>query len=107
MSMDEICSWIIHSSVWEMKRIAKMLRKQGTAILNYVDERVTNAVLERINSVIALVKRRARGCRNMEYFKTVIYLSCGNLRLDVTSIAQLPTQFVEQSDLLPFLQVIF
>ncbi len=95
LSMDELCSWIIHSNIWEMKRIVKMLRRHEEAILNYFDERIINAVLEGINSVIALVKRRARGFRNMEYFKTMIYLVCGKLQLEPASIVKLPTHFVE------------
>ena len=95
LSMDELCSWIMHSNIVEMKRIARMLRKHKTAILNYFDYRITNAALEGLNSVIALVKRRARGFRNMEYFKTMIYLACGKLALDPTSIVQLPTRFSE------------
>ena len=95
LSMDELCSWIMHSNVYEMKRIAKMLRNHEAEILNYFDNRITNAVLEELNSIIALVKRRARGFRNMEYFKTMIYLSCGKLELDPLSLVQLPTQFVE------------
>ena len=95
LNMDEVCSWIMHSNMWKMKRIAKMLRRYETVILNYFDERVTNAVFEGINSVIALVKRRARGFRNMEYFKTMIYLACDKLQLDFTSIGQVPTQSVE------------
>lgn len=92
LSMDELCSWIMHSTIWEMKRIAKMLRKHQAAILNYFDYRITNAVLEGMNSVIALVKRRARGFRNMEYFKTMIFLSCGKLDLDPTSLFLVPTR---------------
>jgi len=95
LGMDELCNWIMHSNVYEMKRIAKMLRKHEDEILNYFDNRMTNAVLEGLNSIIALVKRRARGFRNMEYFKTMIYLSCGKLQLNPLSLVQLPTRFAE------------
>lgn len=47
--------------------------------MNYFDHRLTNAVLEGMNSVIQSAKRLARGFRNPEYFKTVIYLKLGKL----------------------------
>ena len=42
--------------------------------MNYFDHGLANAVLEGMNSVIQSAKRLARGFRNPEYFKTVIYL---------------------------------
>ena len=37
--------------------------------------------IEGADSVIQNVKRRARGFRNMDYFATMIYLTCGRLDL--------------------------
>ena len=54
-------------------------------ILAYFDHRRTNAVLEGLNSIIQNVKTRARGFRNMDYFSTMIYLTCG--RLDLRTVA--------------------
>ena len=51
----------------------------------YFDHRRTNAVLEGLNSIIQNVKTRARGFRNMDYFSTMIYLTCG--RLDLRTVA--------------------
>ena len=44
-------------------------------------EAMANAVLEGMKSVVQNVKRRARGFRNMDYFATMIYLTCGRLDL--------------------------
>ena len=54
-------------------------------ILAYFDHRRTNAVLEGLNSIIQNVKTRARDFRNMDYFSTMIYLTCG--RLDLRTVA--------------------
>ena len=43
----------------------------------------TNTILEGMNSIIQNIKRRARGFRNDEYFKTMIYLGCGKLNLNI------------------------
>lgn len=50
-------------------------------IVAYFEHPYTNAVLEGVNSVVQNVKRRARGFRNMDYFATMIYLTCGKLDL--------------------------
>lgn len=77
--LDALCSWIMHSNVPQMKEVAKTLRRNRDEVLNYFDHRLTNAVLEGMNSVIQSAKRLARGFRNPEYFKTVIYLKLGKL----------------------------
>ena len=69
-----LCSWMMHS---------RLEPRHSEEILNYFKYKYTNAVLEGMNSVIQNLKCRARGFRNMEYFKTMIYLVCGKLDLDV------------------------
>jgi transposase len=64
-----------------MKDLARMIRRHFDDILAYFDHPCTNALLEGLNSIIQNVKRRARGFRNMNYFATVIYLTCGKLDL--------------------------
>ena len=41
--------------------------------------------IEHKHSIIQNVKTRARGFRNMDYFSTMIYLTCG--RLDLRTVA--------------------
>ena len=47
--------------------------------MNYFDLRLTNGVLEGINSIIQAAKSRARGYRSTENFITIIYLLAGKL----------------------------
>lgn len=71
-----------------MKKFAGTLKNHWDQILNYFDNRYTNAVLEGMNSVVQNIKTRARGFRNTEYFATMIYLVCGGLPMeDVMKIA--------------------
>ncbi len=65
-----------------MKKFCSTLKNHWNEILNYFENRFTNAVLEGVNSVVQNVKTRARGFRNCEYFKTMIYLVCGGLPID-------------------------
>lgn len=78
----KLCSWMMHSRLDAMKKFCRLLRGHWNEILNYFDHRYTNAILEGINSKIQNVKRRARGFKNLEYFKSLIYLDCGGLDID-------------------------
>ena len=81
-ALKKLCSWIMHSKLEPMKKFCKMLREHWNEILNYFDNKYTNAILEGINSIIQNIKRRARGFRNEEYFETMIYLVCGEIDID-------------------------
>jgi transposase len=39
-----------------------------------------------LNSIIQHIKTRVRGLRNMDYFSTMIYLTCGKLDLATVTI---------------------
>lgn len=73
---------LINSGIEEMQKLAKNIGLKLVNILNYFEYRVTNATLEGINSMIQMAKSRARGFRNVENFKTIIYLISG--KLDIT-----------------------
>ncbi len=79
--LNKLCSWMKRSRLMPMKEFAQLLENHWQEILNYFDHRYTNAILEGLNSIIQNIKRRARGFRNDEYFKTMIYLVCGKLDL--------------------------
>ena len=73
---------MMHSRLDDVKEFCGLVKNHWTEILNYFDYRYTNAILEGVNNIIQNVKCRARGFRNMEYFKTMIYLNCGKLDID-------------------------
>ena len=81
--LDALISWMTHSNLAPMKPIAKTLKKNREEILAYFDHRRTNSVLEGLNSVIQSVKRAARGYRNFENFKAMIFLHLGKLSLGI------------------------
>lgn len=66
-----------NSTVREMWAVAKSLTRNAVEILNYFVSRKTNAILEGFNSKISIIKNRARGFRNMENFKNMIYFCMG------------------------------
>ena len=81
--LKQLCNWISRSRLAPMKKFGELLKNHWEEILNYFDHRYTNAILEGMNSIIQNIKRRARGFRNDEFFKTMIYLGCGKLDLNV------------------------
>ena len=81
-SLKKLCSWMMHSRLEPMKKFCRMLRGHWNEILNYFDQRYTNAILEGLNNIIQNIKCRARGFRNANYFATMIYLVLGEIDLD-------------------------
>ena len=77
--------WTTHSRIKPMIEVAKTIKAHWNGILNYFDSRINNGILEGTNSVIQLLKRSARGYRNVQNFITMIYLRLGQLNF------QLPT----------------
>jgi len=61
-----------------MKWYSNFEKGWGT-IKNYFLHRVSSALSEGVNNVIKMVKRRAFGYKNMEYFRLKITQVCGYL----------------------------
>ena len=54
------------------------MRGEG-GVLHWFGPRATNAILEGLNSALQSMKRAARGCRSIEYFRSAILLRLGGL----------------------------
>ena len=76
---DKLYSWLRHSRLEPMKRVALTLMHYRNEILAYYFHRLTNAVAEGINSIIQAGKRKARGFNTFRGFSTMIYLQCAKL----------------------------
>jgi transposase len=61
---------------------ANTVRAHWSGIVQFAESRLTNGILEGINSKIQLAKRRARGYRNINNFINMIYFLCGKLKFD-------------------------
>ena len=70
----EWIQWAVRSKLVEFKNAAKTIGNKLEGILNYFENRLTNAVLEGTNSMIQSIKSRARGYKKIENFKAMIYL---------------------------------
>ena len=76
------CDLAYDSGIQPFKKFVTMIKAHWFGIVNYFDSKITNGVLEGINSKIQLIKRRARGYRNIKNFINMIHFCCGKLKFD-------------------------
>ncbi|PWR76224.1 transposase [Methanospirillum stamsii] len=72
-----------HNRLEPFIKLAKSLKNHKTGILNNVKNGISNGIVEAINGKIQMLKRGARGYRNIENFITMIFLRCGKLSLNL------------------------
>jgi transposase len=73
--------WATHCRLEPVVEVAKMLKCRLTMVLNYFTHRITNALSEGINSRVEAIKIAARGFRNPEFFRIMIWFRLGGLDL--------------------------
>ena len=71
--LDDWCGVADAAKIGGLNRFVKTLRAHRTGICAYADHPITTSRLEAGNVSIALLRRRARGFRDMEYFKLKIF----------------------------------
>lgn len=74
--------WIteVHASGLEpLHKFARMLEDHWLGVIRWHHSRISNGLLEGLNSLIQAAKRRARGYRSNRNFITMIYLIVGKL----------------------------
>jgi transposase len=76
---EEVGDWIFQAGFKPLMQWHKNLEKGWSTLRNYFTYRVTSALSEGHNNVIKMLKRRAFGYRNMEYFRLKIMQTCGYL----------------------------
>jgi transposase len=76
---EEIGDWIWQCRFTPLMKWYQNFEEGWATVKNYFKYRVTSALSEGINNVIKMVKRRAFGYRNMEYFRLKIMQVCGYL----------------------------
>lgn len=75
--------WATHSRLEPMKEAAYFIKRHWDGIIQYTTTKITNGVLEGINSIIQAVKRRARGYGTTKHFISMVYLICSNLEFNL------------------------
>ncbi len=70
--LEEWCQIADESKMLYLKKFAKSLRRHQVGICNYATHRLTSARIEAGNISIGMIRKRARGIRDTEYFKLKI-----------------------------------
>jgi transposase len=78
---DKWIGWAKRSRLEPMKAVARTMEKHREGILAWFESRISNGLVEGINSVVQAAKTKAHGYRNSETLKAVTYLVAGKLDL--------------------------
>lgn len=76
------CKEVEEAKIPAFTAFANTVKAHWSGIVHFVESRITNGILEGINSKVQLAKRRARGYRNLNNFINMIYFLCGKLTFD-------------------------
>lgn len=78
--------WATHSRIGPVIKAAKTIKEHWAGVLRWFVSRISNGVLEAINSLIQSAKAKARGFRNSRYLITMVYLIAGKLDFKLPSV---------------------
>ncbi|MGM0568880.1 MAG: ISL3 family transposase, partial [Elusimicrobiota bacterium] len=81
--------WATHSRIEEMREVAWTIKRHWKGVLNWHENRISNGLLEGLNSLFQAAKAKARGYRSLRKIRTVIYLLMGKLEFELPKV--LPT----------------
>lgn len=74
--------WATHSRLKPVIEVAKTIKRHWDGILRFIESRISNGVVEGLNSKIKTAAKRAYGFKKFKYYRTIIYLVAGKLEFD-------------------------
>jgi transposase len=80
------CSWASRSRVPAMTDAARTIRNHWDGVLRWFTSKITNGLLEGINSLIQAAKAKARGYRTSRNLVAMVYLIAGKLELNLSHL---------------------
>jgi len=66
------CELAYETNMYYLKKFADSLQKHSVGIANYAKHKLTSAIIEAGNIAIGMIRKRARGIKDTEYFKLKI-----------------------------------
>lgn len=85
IAVERLKEWIKNveeSENIEFKRVVKTIKQYWYGIRNYFKHKVTNAGSEGFNTKINIIRRKAYGFWDLDYFILKIFQACGVMKLD-------------------------
>lgn len=80
------CNWATRSRVPAMIDAARTIRRHWKGVLRWFTSKITNGILEGINSLIQAAKAKARGYRSTRNLIAMTYLIAGRLDFNETHL---------------------
>ena len=74
--------WATHSRLKPIVEVAKAIKRYWNGVVSYTTSRITNGVVEGLNSKIKTAMKRAYGFKHIAYLRTIVYLVAGKLCFD-------------------------
>lgn len=74
------CDLVDEEGVLAFKKFVNTIKSHWSGVVNYIESQIANGIMEGINNKIQLLKRRARGYRNITNFINMIYFTCSKLK---------------------------
>jgi len=71
--------WATHSRLAPIKKVARTIKNHWDGITAWFESRITNGILEGLNSLIQAAKAKARGYRTFRNYSIIVYLLTGKL----------------------------
>lgn len=78
--LEKCLSWASRSKLEPMAELARFIKRHEEGILRFLKSRVTNGIVEGINSKIKTAMKRAYGFKSFDYYRTIVYLVAGKLK---------------------------
>jgi transposase len=75
--------WATHSQIEPIIDVAKTIKAHWNGIINYAQTKISNGILEGINSVVQSAKSSARGFRTTKNLILIIYLRLGKMQFNL------------------------
>jgi transposase len=77
--LEDWCEMAAASALEPVKKVAQTLKEHAAGVLRWFSERLTNGLLEGINSILQAAKSKARGYRTTRNLIAIAYLLAGKL----------------------------
>jgi len=78
--------WATHSRMQPIIDFAKTIKRHWNGVVRWFQTKISNGLLEGMNSLIQAAKARSRGFRNPKYFITMIYLIGAKLKFQLPEV---------------------
>jgi transposase len=84
--LEKCYRWAVRSRIPAMIEAAQTIRRHWDGVLRWFVSRISNGLLEGLNSLVQAAKAKARGYASFKNLRTIIYLIAGKLDLQATHL---------------------